>query len=659
MLLRLVALAVSRVLLALAGAGARAADEAPTVMILLDGSGSMWGKAEGDSLAKFDAARAALHEALPRIRPDVRLGLASFGHRRRGNCSDAEVIVPPAPQNLDQLLAPLDRMNATGKGPLVLGLREATAAIGAAAPALIVLIHDDVDNCEQDVCAAAADIAKSNPRLSVSTIGIGLDQAKLQQMSCVAALTGGKIYNAQNGAGIASALDQVIKLAHLETGAAAEAAKDATPEAAPGKPAPTGPPGLYLSAGLGSDSATLESPVRWRVKKGGTDGEVVREARAPSLVENLPPGSYEVEARLGLAAASQSVDVQADAPTPLRVNLNAGVLKMRARAAKDAPPLPTPVFTVTPIGESTAPKNPGAPLWIGRESQPEIVLPAGDYRVTAENGLVRQEQKVTIAPATGTTFDAMLATGRLELAAARGTDAAPGDLMTDGVTFIVYEDDPDAPEGRREVVRSAAPAPAFTLPAGTYYITARTAGAETREQIAVGAGGIVKRALPLALAQLQLTATLDGEPPPQDLPLAFTVVRLDAEPREVARTVIKAPQFELSAGRYRLEAALGATNVKAAAEITLAAGQSQKVVLNLEAAHVTLRLANEQPGTTGDVFWEIKDEQHHTVLRTSQPQPAVLLGPGRYIVLSETRDRELQGTFELKAGEHRNLEIGG
>ncbi len=105
------------------------------------------------------------------------------------------------------------------------------------------------------------------------------------------------------------------------------------------------------------------------------------------------------------------------------------------------------------------------------------------------------------------------------------------------MTFIVYEDDPDSPEGRREVMRSAAPSPTFTLPAGTYYVTARTAGAEAREQIALGAGDVVKRTLPLALAHLQLSATLDGNRRPTDLPLAFTVVRLDTEPREVVRTI--------------------------------------------------------------------------------------------------------------------------
>ena len=653
---RLIAIASSLAVLVLLGGtlATRAADEAPTVMFLLDGSGSMWGKLGDDTRAKFDFSREALSEALPRLKPGVRSGLAAFGHRRRGYCADAEVIVPPQADNAQLIMTPLAKLNATGKGPLVMGLREAAAAIGVAAPATIVLINDDLDNCGQDVCAMAAEIAQSNPALTVHAIGLGLDQAKLQQMSCLPRSTGGKLFDVQDAQGLTTALDRVIKLAHLDAQSVAEPAEVAVEEE--NRPAAHAEPGLYLSAGLGPDSATLESPVRWRITKPGADPELIKEIRAAALVENLPPGTYEVEARLGLAGTRQSVDVKADAPTPVRVNLNAGVLKLLARPAKGAQPLPMPTFTVTAVGGD---EPATAPIWIGRETQPEIVLPAGEYRVSAEDGLAREEQNVTVAPATGTTFDATLATGRLELSATRGNAAGAGEPLSDGVTYIIYEDDPDAPLGRREVTRSAAPAPVFTLPARTYYVTARSSGAEAREQIAIGAGDVVKRTLPLALAQLSLSATLDDKPVPEGLPVAFSVVRLDGEPHEVVRTAAKEPELELSAGRYRLEARVGATNVKAATEIQLAAGQSQKVALKLEAGHVTLRRVDEEGAGVGDVFWEVKDADRHTVLRTGQPQPTALLAPGHYVVSSETRERPLQSAIEVKAGENRTIEIGG
>jgi Ca-activated chloride channel family protein len=648
---RLIASVLSLLLLApLAGLCSARADEPPTVIFLLDSSGSMWGKVGSEKRSKYEFTRDALHEVLPRLRPDARAGLAAFGHRRRGNCSDAEVIVPPQTDAAQQIIAPLDTLNATGKGPLVLGLREAATAIGTAAPATIVLIHDDVDNCGQDLCAEAAHIAQSNAHLTVHVIGLGLDRTRLQLMSCLPRLTGGKLFDAHDAAGLAKALDRVMKLAHLDAETATEPAEATIPR---DKPAADAAPGLYLSAGLGPDSATLESPLLWRISK-GPGGELIKEVRAAKLVERLPPGSYEVDARIGLAEVRETVDVKAAGPTPVRVNLNAGVLKLLARPATGAAPLPAPTFTVTRADDESA-----IPIWVGRESQPEIVLPAGAYKVMAEDGLARQERSVTIAPATGTTFDAMLATGRLELTATRGSTADQGEPMSDGVTYIVYEDDPDAPLGRREVTRSAAPAPTFTLPARTYYITAHSSGAEAREQIAIGAGDVVKRTLPLALAQLTLSATLDGAPTPQSLPIAFSIVQLDGEPHEVVRTAARDPKLDLSAGHYRIEATLGATNVNAVTDLTLSPGRSQEVALKLEAGHITLKRADREGSGVGDTFWEIKDADQHTVLRTSQPQPTALLAPGRYIVTAETRESPLRASIEVKAGEKRTIEIGG
>ena len=661
MLLRLRTIALSLLaLLVFGGAGAvRAADDAPTVMFLLDGSGSMWGPFGNERRSKFEIGRETLAQTLARIRPDARMGLSSFGHRRRGYCGDVEVIVPPDANNLEKITTPLPKLNANGMGPVALGLRETAKAIATAVPATIVMIHDDVDNCSPDTCVAAAEIAKANPNLAIYSIGLGIGPQKLQQMSCVANATHGRAYDAQDTAGLNSALDEILKLANLEPNAAPATAQEQTSKKEPAAaPPPAGPPGLYLTAGLGPDSATLESPMRWRITKAGPDGEVIRETRAAALVEKLPPGTYEVEARLGLANAHQSVDVSADAPTSVRLNLNAGVLKMLARAAKTAQPLPTPVFTVTPVDGGDSKKS-AAPLWIGRETQPEIVLPAGDYKVGAEDGLARQEQTVKIAPATGTTFDAMLATGRLELTAARGNGSDPADVSAPGVTFIVYEDDPDSPQGRREVTRSAAPSPTFTLPAGTYYVTARMGGSELKEQLALGAGDAVKRTFAFNLAHLKLSAKIDGAPSLDALPLTYTVFRLDGEPREVVRTQAKEPDLELSAGRYRVEAALGATNVRAAAEVTLTAGQAQKIALKLDAGRVTLRLASEQAASGGDVFWEVRDDKKQFVLRSSEPQPTALLAPGRYIVTSETRDKQLRSAFELKARETRTFDVGG
>ena len=71
--------------------------EPASLAIIFDGSGSMWGNIEGARASKFVMARDALKRALPKVAPQTRVGLASFGHRR-GDCTDVEMIKPPEPR---------------------------------------------------------------------------------------------------------------------------------------------------------------------------------------------------------------------------------------------------------------------------------------------------------------------------------------------------------------------------------------------------------------------------------------------------------------------------------------------------------------------------------------------------------------------------------
>ncbi len=63
-------------------------------MIVLDGSGSMWGRIDGKP--KLEIAREVLRGVLPGVPQSTELGLIAYGHREKGNCADIEMIVPPA-----------------------------------------------------------------------------------------------------------------------------------------------------------------------------------------------------------------------------------------------------------------------------------------------------------------------------------------------------------------------------------------------------------------------------------------------------------------------------------------------------------------------------------------------------------------------------------
>lgn len=69
------------------------AQDRPDTILVLDGSGSMWGQIDG--IAKITIARDVVTQLLADIPDDQVLGLTVYGHRRRGNCTDIETVVAP------------------------------------------------------------------------------------------------------------------------------------------------------------------------------------------------------------------------------------------------------------------------------------------------------------------------------------------------------------------------------------------------------------------------------------------------------------------------------------------------------------------------------------------------------------------------------------
>jgi Ca-activated chloride channel family protein len=633
---------------------ARAAD--PTVMIVFDGSGSFWGRLGADRRAKLDITRDALRDILRQSPLKGRVGLTSFGHRRRGDCSDAEVLLQPEPGPPERITSVLDKLNPRGKGPSTLALREAAKAIGDATPASIVMIQDGPDNCQQDICAAAADIAKSNPHLAVYTVTVGLDKAEAQRLSCVAGATGGKLFEAGDADAVKTALGQALKLASLDKTAPPEpvARKQAPAPAAP--EIPSGPPGLKLSASLSASGPQYEGPLIWIVRRENADHTVVRRATAPTLDLDLDPGKYVVEARLGPVMQSQPVTVVPEHPTPLRIDLNAGQLQIKTRATEGGPVLDDVVFLATPdpgLAARIAQTTP-EPIWISRNAESEVTLPAGAYVISIEHGLIRRRQNLVVQPGGTTSLDYLMGAGRLELSAVARTGGEP----LRKVIFQIAEDDPESPQGRREIARSASSQPAFSLPAGTYYVTAQLDGTEVRERIALGAGDDVQHVLNLGLAELHVQTAHDRAI--SNLPLIVKATRIDSGgAREVTRSSLANPTFALAAGRYRIEARIGNQNVSTARDVTLATGEAATVDLQLEAAAVTLRRTGSAQAIPGEAAWEVDDASGKVVWRSSQDEPHGLLAPGRYTVRSEHGDQKIEASVELKAGEQRTVELGG
>ncbi len=630
--------AIALVLFVLSTNGTPAlAAEPGSLIVIVDGSGSMWGPIEGVRQTKLVLAREALRRGLGKMAPQARVGLALFGHRR-GDCSDVEVVRPPEPLDVPNLMSPLEQFNPRGRGPLTLALREAAKSLPRdAGPRTLLLIHDDADNCQPDLCAAAAELKTAG--ITAHVVGLNVKTEDMAKMVCLPQTTGGRHFNAQNAEQVAAYVEEALLLTASEMGGIET--RPASPQATaivPPSPLPaSGPPALHLRALAAANTEPLAIPLEWTVTAEARPDVPIFGARAANPTVPVPPGRYVVEVRDGPLSVKQAAEVRDNRPATVTMVLNAGMARIRVPTRKTGEVLADALITVTDAN--------GALMLASRTGETTALLPAGRHVVRAELGLVRAEQTVTITAGRLIAVDMSLNAARLQLTTAGGLQAP---------VFSVFEDDPDAPGGRREVARSAAQPAEFVLPPGTYYVVARQGAVEARERLAVGPGDVVRRTLAVAAGSLALSTKLPALGGGADAYISYTVTRLDNTAQEAVTTSRPTPTLLLPSGRYRVEGRYGLMNVKAVRDIEIKSGQTQQLVIEHEAAAVRLRIVGSGPT---DVSWVIRDQTGKAVWTGAHTEAVANLQAGRYLIGAETRNKRDERSVELRSGEAKLLEF--
>lgn len=631
----------------LADAGPTAlAAEPPTVVLVIDGSGSMWGKIEGERLAKLYMTRDALKAGLSRIPAETRVGLVMFGHRRTGDCSDVETVVKPEALSSERLTTPVDKMNARGRGPIAGALKEAAKDLGAPeAASTVILVHDDNDNCQGDPCAAVADLRQAHPKTTVHLISLGMRREDAQRLACLPKATGGRHFEVGSQPQMIEAIDETLKLAAADFKPAVAAPAPAP--AAP--PAPQKQPGLRLTALLAPGGEPVDLAVRWRITKAGEPSAVVWEGEAAAPVLDLPAGRYDIEAGLGFVTARAAVDVVQGEVQALALPFNAGIVKLGSMPGQSQSLMRDALVTFRRIEGATT-----ETVAMQRGPAPEIAIAAGTYIVSITVGAVRIERGLIIRPGDRAPFQPSLNFGEVELTAL----ASIGGIALDDAEISLFEDDPDAPQGRREVARSVASNPKFALPPGTYYVVARLGTAEVRERITVRAGDVDRRALVLDLAQLTVGVRLPDLRLDGSESVSHRLERIGGDTRDVLYVNRASGTVQVAAGRYRIETRLGIGNVLSEREIELKPGAREQISIEPPAGGLVLRLLDQPGGTAvADVAWDIRDAQGRTIWIGNQTEARPLLLAGRYTIIAGTRGRQIERTVEVRQGELRPVDL--
>ncbi len=118
-----------------------AAAELPEAVFILDASGSM--QEPAGSQTKIIAAQSVLAQVIPSIDPEVKVGLAAYGHRRSQDCTDIEILVPPGSDDRPAILARVQAMQPKGMTPISEAILQVAESLPKTeAETTIVLVSD-------------------------------------------------------------------------------------------------------------------------------------------------------------------------------------------------------------------------------------------------------------------------------------------------------------------------------------------------------------------------------------------------------------------------------------------------------------------------------------------------------------------------------------
>lgn len=368
-----------------------------STMIVLDGSGSMWGQIGGT--AKIEIARGTLGDVLAQVPEGRALGLMAYGHRRKGDCADIELLVPAKTGAGPEIAALAKTMQPKGKTPLSAAVKQAAEALKYTEDkATVILITDGLETCEMDPCALAADLEATGVDFTTHVVGFGLTKEEGAQVACLAEATGGKYIEAKD----AGALSEALR----ETVVAAPVVVAPEPEPAP-EPAPAPEPDEYkisLQAQMSAAGGVPPAQVYWVLtpKGGGRDIKCYED----KTTCDVKPGAYEMTVSSGHAVKVMDVSVGKDAPLEHLVNLEAGVLTVTSRRVEGGAPdkdVKLRIRTQLPNGK-----------WDNTHAYGEktVVVPANQEVVVELSKLGLEEQrKITVAPGATHHEDVVFTTG--------------------------------------------------------------------------------------------------------------------------------------------------------------------------------------------------------------------------------------------------------
>ncbi len=392
------------------------------VMFVLDGSNSMWGQIDG--VAKVTIAKDVLTKLIENWDDEIPVGLLAYGHRRKDDCNDIEVVANPGQYDKTQLIDFVNSLSPRGKTPIASSLIAAASSFGTnSGVRQIILVSDGLETCGGDPCSTAFSYNFINPGFDVHVIGFDVNEEETKSLQCIAANSGGQFFKANNANELQDALKKTVSVVK-------EAVAQAEPRAS-----------QFLYAKL-CETCERIAPldVKWNAYKDGKpfyEGLGVIFPTGPVFTA----GEYEVAARYqsSVITGQGKIEFGDDGKQIGELNLNGGSAVLFAYATDDKTIAADPIFyQFYPIMEGKAAPE---PLTENASSNSNTWLPAGRYRVVATHDQIAESTEIDIVAGEETRYDFDMRVGYIRPSAVLTPGGKP---LGGNVDYRIYKSEENA-----------------------------------------------------------------------------------------------------------------------------------------------------------------------------------------------------------------------
>ena len=336
-----------------------AAAQSGRTILILDASGSMWGQIDGT--AKIEIAQTTAEDLIKNRPKDLQMGLMAYGHRRKGDCDDIELIVPPGTETTEKLLGALDQLVPKGKTPIFKSVMQAADALKYTEQAAsVILVSDGIETCGGDLAALGKLLAEKGIDFKTHIVGFAMADKDTVALRGLAKATGGIYADAGDAASLKVALQTAV----------VAAAKPVT--------------SLTLIPYDQDGTSILKNGVSFTISKAKTDETALFQGSGGQWSTDLDPGTYHATATFGGRTLEASVTAEAGRNSTHAFTFSAPILSLAATLEEGGEPLTQGVawdIYGEPNPEGKRPK-----VTYSYDPQPKLRLAPGKYLVTARRG---------------------------------------------------------------------------------------------------------------------------------------------------------------------------------------------------------------------------------------------------------------------------------